>query len=163
MMRLSKLADYGILLLVAMVRRGQAGAWSAREAAEEVGLPGPIVSKILKTLARVGILASQRGPNGGYRLAFPAEMTTVGQVITALEGPIAITECAEVAECSCEQLSSCLTKPNWLLINGALTDALERITLADMAADLGDEAGSVSASTNETKPAGPLAREESEA
>jgi FeS assembly SUF system regulator len=105
---------------------------NARELADETQLPAPVVSKILKSLTRAGLLASQRGSKGGYSLArTPGEISVV-EMITALEGPVGITECASHPG-ACAQESSCHVRDPWQRINGALHAALEGITLADLA------------------------------
>jgi Rrf2 family protein len=92
-----------------------------------------MVSKVMKTLAREGILSSHRGVKGGYSLARNPERITVGEVIRVLEGPIGITECAW-SPGSCEQESVCPVRGNWLRISAAVRDALDRIPLTEMVA-----------------------------
>src|SRR5699024_5849548 len=104
---------------------------NASELATELHLSTPTVSKILKTLAREGLLSSSRGVNGGYILKHSPTEITMSDVIAALEGPIALIECAELpGQCSLEPL--CSIRGNWLRINLAIRNALEEITLADM-------------------------------
>ena len=135
MMRISRLSDYGIVLMTQLASRPDGAPHNAREVAAEAGLPLPVVSKILKALARQGLLVSHRGAKGGYSLArLPGEIT-MAEIIAALEGPIAITECIEVSsDCSHEQL--CPVRSNWHRINAAVRGALEGITLAEMTAAL---------------------------
>ncbi len=98
-------------------------------------LPLPTVSKILKLLAREGLLASHRGVKGGYSLAPPAEEISMAEIIAALEGPIAITECIERrARLLHEPL--CPVRGNWQRINEAVRTALDGISLAEMAQPL---------------------------
>jgi FeS assembly SUF system regulator len=105
---------------------------NARELAEDTQLPAPVVSKILKSLTRAGLLISQRGSKGGYSLArIPSEIPVV-EMIMALEGPLGITECT-IHPGACAQESSCQVRDPWQRINGAVHAALERITLADLA------------------------------
>ena len=105
---------------------------NARKLAEETQLPAPVVSKILKSLTRAGLLISQRGSKGGYSLArTPGEISVV-EMITALEGPVGITECT-MRPGACAQESSCQVRDPWQRINDAVRAALERITLADLA------------------------------
>jgi Rrf2 family protein len=97
-----------------------------------------MVAKILKQLARTGLLLSQRGVNGGYRMARPAHAVTVADVITAIEGPIALTECIEHADGDCARESICQVRGNWQLINRRVLDFLGTITLAEMAGPLAE-------------------------
>ena len=136
MFRLSKITDYGIVLL-AHLAKGADGTASpaephnARELAEAVDLPAPVVSKVLKGLARGGVLESQRGSKGGYALARPPQRINVAEVIDALEGPVAITECA-AGPFVCSHEGSCAVRDPITVINGVVRDALRAVTLADL-------------------------------
>ena len=132
MIRLSRLTDYGIVLMVQLARSADDAARNARNLAEETDLPAPVVSKVLKSLARQGLLASQRGAKGGYTLARPPEDISVPEMITALEGPISLTECT-MNPGACSQESSCDVREPWQRINAAVHSALAKITLADLA------------------------------
>lgn len=129
--RLSKLADYGIVIMTHLARPGGAQA-SAQEIAQATRIPQPMAQKILKVLARGGLLRSQRGAKGGYELARAARLVTVAQIIEALDGPIAITDCVDGAPGDCLIESLCPARINWTKINGAIRDALEEVTLAEM-------------------------------
>jgi FeS assembly SUF system regulator len=129
--RLSKLADYGIVMLTHMAR--DAGRQqTAPEIAARSHLPLPMASKILKGLAHAGLLASQRGAKGGYGLARPAREISVADIIVALEGPIALTACIEHGPGECEIEALCPARANWQRINRAIREALEGITLLEM-------------------------------
>jgi len=133
MIRLSRITDYGIVLMVELARSADGEARNARNLAAETDLPVPVVSKVLKSLARGGLLASQRGSKGGYTLARSAADISVPEMITALEGPISLTECT-VHPGACSQESSCDVRGPWQRINTAVESALAKITLADLAA-----------------------------
>jgi FeS assembly SUF system regulator len=133
MLRITKLTDYAIVVLTHMAHGGEA-PWTARETAVQTGLPEPSVRKILKGLARSGVLLSVRGTSGGYRLGRPAALVTVADVIDAVEGPIAITDCSGSAPDPCEYAGSCAAETNWALINREVRAALAGISLSDMAA-----------------------------
>ena len=105
------------------------GPLTARDLSERARLPLPTVSKILKILAREGLLVSHRGARGGYTLARPPAEISVAEIIGALEGPIAITECVSEEPGVCGQESLCTIRANWLLINQAVQSALDKITL----------------------------------
>jgi FeS assembly SUF system regulator len=130
--RLSKLADYGIVMMTNMARHPQR-QYNAAEIAAESHIPLPTASKILKALARAGLLASHRGAKGGYGLAREAEAITVAQVIVALEGPIALTSCIEDGPGDCGIEALCPARANWQRINDAIRRALDEITMAEMA------------------------------
>ena len=132
MIRMTKQADYAIFLLTHMASE-PIRVFPAAELAEAVHLPGPTVSKILKMLARSEVLESHRGVKGGYSLARQPGSINVAEIITALEGPIAITECINdgPGECSVEPI--CTVRGHWQRINQGIRGALEAITLAEMA------------------------------
>ena len=131
MIRLSRMTDYGIMLLTAFARDPKRPMRNARDLAAEAKLPLPTVSKILKELARHRLLEAHRGVKGGFTLASRPEKITVAEVINALEGPIAVTDCS-TNERHCEIERSCIVKNNWRKINQAVLTALRNITLKDM-------------------------------
>jgi len=128
---MTKQSDYGIVLMTRMAQmRDQ--VVNASDLAEDTALPLPTVSKVLKLLARAGLLESQRGAHGGYILSQHPEEISVADVIAALEGPIAITECVDDAPGECSHEASCRIRENWQVINRAIREALEEISLAEM-------------------------------
>jgi FeS assembly SUF system regulator len=130
MLRLSKLTDYATVILSLMAReRMQVRA--AMEISTVTGIALPTVSKILKLLVNAGVLISTRGAKGGYVLARMPEEISVAAVISALEGPIALTECS-ISHQGCEQASGCDILGSWGLINQTIRNALESVTLADL-------------------------------
>lgn len=132
MIRLSRLSDYGIVLMSHLAGFGDGGPHSATEIAAEAGLPQPVVSKLLKALAREGLLESHRGSKGGYSLARAPEDITAAQMITALEGPIGLTECT-VHPGECAQEANCHVREPWQRINEVVRGALSDVSLADLA------------------------------
>lgn len=131
MIRLSRLADYGVVLTTYLARQPE--KWlTASELASATMLPLPTVAKVLKLLAQDGVVGSHRGIKGGYTLARPPREITVADIVAALDGPIALTECVGTEGCGIESL--CPTRVNWQTINRAVTEALASVTLADMAA-----------------------------
>ncbi len=137
MIKIGRLTDYGIVLMTHMASHPGA-AHNAAEVAAETHLPVPTVSKLLQELARGGLLASQRGVKGGYELARDAHSISVAEIITALEGPIALTACSAADDSAdCEHESLCPVRGHWARINRAIRGALEGISLAEMAAPLG--------------------------
>ncbi len=130
MIKLSRLADYAVLLLTGMGSDPKA-VHNALDLAERTGLPMPTVSKILATLTRDGVLASVRGAKGGYRLAAAPDRITVAAIIAAIDGPIALTQCVDTAG-SCNVETLCPTRAGWHKINDAILAALMDVTLADL-------------------------------
>lgn len=134
MLRISRIADYGVVLGTHLAALPYEDVRSVRDLAADTGIPQPTVSKILKQLAREGVVDSTRGARGGYRLARRPDEVTVAEVIAALEGPIGVTECGQVgADHDCELSARCNVRGNWQRINDAIAQALAGITLAEMA------------------------------
>ncbi len=133
MIKLTRQADYGIVLLSHMVLAGNDAVASARDLAEVSRLPLPMVGKILTELSRVGILSSSRGTKGGYRLARSPEEISVELIIRALEGPIAIMQCLGPLASKCEHEPTCVARGPWERINAAINAALANVSLQDIA------------------------------
>ena len=144
MIRLSRLADYGVVLACQMAVKAD-GCHNAYDLAAATGLPAPTVSKLLAALARAGVLVSQRGAKGGYRLARAPEAITAADIVSAVDGPIALTVCIEHGAGACDVESLCPTRSGWRRINDAVRDAMKSVSLAELAfsvpAGLGDMQG----------------------
>jgi FeS assembly SUF system regulator len=136
MIRMRKLTDYGIVLLAHLARNPARAPYNARCLASEAHLPVPTVSKILKALARAGLLVAHRGVKGGFSLARRPEEISMAQIISAMEGPIAITECSDDVPRLCKLEPWCPVGTNWQKINRAVWHALENIRLSEMTCSL---------------------------
>ena len=131
MLRISKMTDYAIMVMVELhASRGE--VLSAHALAECSHLELPTVSKVLKLLVNTGLVDSYRGANGGYSLKRNAQDISVAEIIAAIEGPIAMTECS-VEEGLCAQESICSLRGNWQRISVAVAKAMEGVSLAEMA------------------------------
>lgn len=130
MLKLSRLADYATLLMCRMTRDAEA-AQSAAQLAEALGLPLPTVAKLLKRLTRAQLLSSERGGKGGYRLARSAASISLVDVISAVDGPPALTQCVS-APGSCAIEVSCETREHWAAINYAVSGVLSGVSLAQI-------------------------------
>ncbi|MDO9596886.1 MAG: SUF system Fe-S cluster assembly regulator [Azoarcus sp.] len=131
MLRISKITDYGTLIMTHMAWQPER-LYSAAELADSLGLGLPTVSKVLKALGRHQLVSSLRGAHGGYKLARPAREITVADIVDALEEqPFGLTECsASSGVCGLE--SGCRIRVNWMHINTVVRRALEDVKLADM-------------------------------
>jgi FeS assembly SUF system regulator len=134
MIRLSRLADYAVLLMSRMANTPDR-VHNAVDIAEATGLPAPTVCKLLATLAREGLLKSVRGAKGGYGLAMPAREISVAKIIAAIDGPIAITHCIEHPG-SCDVETLCPSRYGWQAINRAVQQALEGVSLSEISRSL---------------------------
>lgn len=131
MLRISKLADYGTVVMVYLAKGGQR-LCNARDIALHTHLRVPTVSKILKRLTAAGLLISVRGVSGGYRLRRPAAEISLAEIISALEEQLGLTECSlHPNECSLQNL--CHIQGNWRLISQAIETALDSVSLEMLA------------------------------
>lgn len=136
MIRVTKLTDYGIAMMTHIAGLPEGTQVTAPTISAATGLPLPTVRKILKLLTRKGLLASTRGVSGGYSLARRADSISLLDMVAALEGPVAVTECATGADCSCEQELNCGLRENWSMVNSLLERTLESYSLAQMRGSL---------------------------
>jgi FeS assembly SUF system regulator len=132
MVRLGKLTDYGLVLMTYIARSRQLPLRTARDLAVESRLPLSTVSKLLKQLLQSGLLTSHRGTKGGYILARDPQDISVVEIIAALEGPMALTECSTDVTGLCNLEPCCPIKTNQQIINQAVRAVLDRITLSDL-------------------------------
>jgi FeS assembly SUF system regulator len=131
MLRISKLTDYGTVILACLASQSDR-LWTAAEVAERTRVGLPTVSKLLKKLQRSGLVISTRGSHGGYHLACPPGEISAARILDALEGPFAITECSgQHSNCGIE--ANCRVGHVWQRVNGAIRRALTDITLAQLA------------------------------
>ena len=131
MLRISKMTDYAIMVMVEL-HASPAEVLSAHALADRSHLELPTVSKVLKLLVKMGLIDSYRGANGGYSLERNAQDISVAEIIAAIEGPIAMTECS-VEEGLCAQEAICSLRGNWQRISVAVAGAMEGVSLAEMA------------------------------
>jgi FeS assembly SUF system regulator len=141
MLRLSKLTDYAVVVLIRLSDGERIAArcggcedlvQTSPGIAAATGVPEPTVAKVLKALAGASLVVSQRGARGGYRLARPLGAISVADVISAVDGPIALTACVDGGAGGCDVQSLCAVRGRWDLVNEAIRGALTRITLAEM-------------------------------
>ncbi|MDX8389103.1 MAG: SUF system Fe-S cluster assembly regulator [Mariprofundaceae bacterium] len=130
MLRLTRVTDYGILLLTHMASLDGKRV-TTNDLAVATHVPAPTVSKVLQMLLGAGLLESIRGAQGGYQLSRSTTDISVREIIHCLEGNIALMEC-NLDDSDCEQMPYCSTHNNWKRINQAIRDVLANITLADM-------------------------------
>lgn len=132
MLRLTNLADYAVVVMTAAARCPD-GPLAAGVVAVRTGIPAPTVAKVMGRLARAGLLASSRGVAGGFRLAHAPAAISVADIVEAVEGPIALTNCQQGEVSACALEGSCAVRPHWGPINHAVRAALSAVSLADLA------------------------------
>ncbi len=130
MLRVTKLTDYATLVMTVLAAAPDA-VLSANELAERAGIELPTASKVLKPLAQAGLVDGFRGANGGYRLARDAREVSLADIVEAMEGPMAMTECS-IHEGQCGIEDSCNVRGNWQRVNDVIAKALRDISLHEM-------------------------------
>lgn len=166
MIRFSKMADYGVLLLGHMARQGDASVddipgspghagtgstganghdelTSASELADSLHMSRSVVSNLLKAFREAGLLESKRGLHGGYRLTRSPAGISLLEVLRAIDGPVQLTDCAVVdLATACEFEDVCSSKSPLLAVNQRIVEMLESMSLADLQNEPGVEAAS---------------------
>lgn len=132
MLRIAKLTDYATVIMAELAHKNGV-VMSAPELALLAGLESATVAKVLKSLAQARLVEGLRGINGGYRLVRPAQAITLADIIEAMEGPLAMTECS-THEGRCGIQHSCNARSNWQYVNRVVTDALRAVNLESMRA-----------------------------
>lgn len=133
MLRLSKLTDYAVVVLTRLEDADEGGVLTAPGLAARTGLAEPTVSKVLKILAQAGLVEGRRGAAGGYRLSRALPDIPLTDVITAIDGPIALTACVDNAAGMCDAEATCPVRGRWDPVNDAIRRALAGISIADLA------------------------------
>ena len=133
-MRLTHLADYAVVMMTAAARRDGDARLSATELSEETGVPLPTAQKLMQTLSRHGLLTGQRGSGGGYALARPPSEISLADIVEAVEGPIALTQCkGEEVASDCALDSHCRLKPHMGIVGAKVRGALGAVSLMELA------------------------------
>ncbi|AIT80439.1 MULTISPECIES: SUF system Fe-S cluster assembly regulator [Novosphingobium] len=131
-MRLSSMADYAVVIMSAAARHCGGARVSAGQLAEETGLPGPTVQKLVSKLTGAGLMRSSRGVGGGLKLARPPAAISIADIVEAVEGPIALTACLEQGKHDCTLEGTCNMQPHWPQVNAALRGALAQVSLVQL-------------------------------
>ena len=133
MLKLNRIVDYGILVMTEIARRNT--CVSTTELAAAYGISATIVAKVLKKLARAGLVSSERGSRGGYRLARPPADVTLRAIVNALEGPIALTFCASAGATAtgrCRTRPFCVATDAMRRLNHLVNGAFDAVSLDDL-------------------------------
>jgi FeS assembly SUF system regulator len=128
MIRLTNLADYAVVLMCHMANNRD-NLFSAQDLSKITDLPVPTVSKILGALSRADLLISQRGLHGGFRLEKEPTDVSIGQIIEAIDGPIALVNCTDPDPNHCAISNTCELKARWKIINDAVKGAMDGVSL----------------------------------
>lgn len=130
MLRITRLTDYGFILLAKMCE-DESSLQNAKDMSEELDIPLPTVSKVLKLLVQGNLLESQQGSQGGYHLSKPAKEISAAEIIEVLEGPVSMTACCVTDGCD----RNCAVSNSWQKVNAVIVNELKSVSLVDMVAD----------------------------
>ena len=133
-MKLSTKGKYGVRAVFEIACQYGKGPISIKAIAQRQGISFSYLEQILHRLGKAGLIESVRGPAGGYLLARqPAELT-IGDIVRALEGPIALSHCLEPGESGddCSQTDVCVAKMVWAKVGAKIEEALDSITFGDL-------------------------------
>lgn len=136
MIRFSRMADYGVLLLGHFARHADDLA-STSELAEACHMPRPVVANLLKEFCKAGLLESRRGQHGGYRLARPAEEISLLDILSVIDGPVQLIDCAVLdlgAAGSCDYEDVCPSRSPMRAVHRRIIGVLQGVTLAELIA-----------------------------
>lgn len=132
MLRLSKKGEYGVRAMFEITRNYGKGPITIKEIAERQEIPIPYLEQLLNGLRRKGLIESVRGPGGGYVLGRGPKKISIGEVLRALEGPVALSECLNPSLVSCSRINACVTRLLWKRLGEKINRFLEKTTLKDL-------------------------------
>ena len=129
MIRLSTKGRYGVIAMFALSRSYEEGSLSVRRIAEQQDIPSAYLEQIMAQLRHEGLVESVRGRGGGYRLARPPERITIGDVVRAVEGPIALSSCLIASIPLCNRVDQCVTRLIWKRLGTKIEQAFDAVSL----------------------------------
>ncbi|ERJ95475.1 putative HTH-type transcriptional regulator IscR [Selenomonas sp. oral taxon 892 str. F0426] len=135
-MKLSTKGRYSVTALYELALHYGEGVVPLKTIAKTQGISENYLEQLMAPLRRAGLVESVRGAQGGYTLARAPEDVTIGRIITAVEGPIALVDCvlasAEADDQSCVRAGSCVTRQIWVEVCDSMNAVLNNISLADL-------------------------------
>lgn len=134
-MKVSTRGEYGVRAMVSLAHHFGGGPMSIAEIARQTNIPPAYLEQLIAPLRRAELVISKRGAHGGYVLSREPEKIRVGDVYRVMEGPVAPMECVseDLDDQNCPLIENCETRPMWLKLRDAMTEALDSTTLADLA------------------------------
>lgn len=135
MLKVNRKVEYGLVALKHMMRKPKGQLTSVREICDNYGTPFDPVAHVLRILNAEGLVQSEQGAHGGYRLQDTAGPTSLAKLIEIIEGPMAFTECMREDDCRCTMIDRCNIISPMQTLNDRLQDFLKSITLQDLLHD----------------------------
>lgn len=135
-MRLSTKGHYGLKAMFDLAMHYGSEPIPLKVIAERQGISEHYLEQLIAVLRKIGLVKSVRGAQGGYILAKPPSQIKVGDVVRALEGPIAPLDCvSEFEPTACEKEHYCISRDIWARVRDSIAEVLDSITLEDMCRD----------------------------
>ena len=144
----SKTCEYGLQAMLYLAARTTNGPILQREISDELGIPSDFLGKVLQSLTRCGLVSSQKGRNGGFRLAKPPEEISPLEIINAIDGPAVLHECV-LGFPSCSDSSPCPVHRQWGGVRLAITEMLQNQNLQQLSREI--DGGSTGSSLGSPK------------
>ena len=134
-MKVSTRGEYGVRAMVSLAHHFGGGPMSIAEIARQSNIPPAYLEQLIAPLRRADLVVSKRGARGGYVLSRDPSLIRFGDVYRVMEGPISPMECVseDIEDQTCPLIENCETRPMWIKLRDAMTDALDSTTLADLA------------------------------
>jgi FeS assembly SUF system regulator len=130
MIRISKLADYSVVIMGWLAQQQKPS--TIKQISDGTQIPLATVRKLTRFLTAAELCRARKGPHGGYSLARPAQQVSLLSVIEAVEGEMAVTECALQDGCDCSLMPHCDARPGWQVINLIIRNLLSGLSVADV-------------------------------
>lgn len=130
MIRISRLSDYAVVITGWLADQEQVR--TLEQISQGTGIPLATVRKVTRLLTVSELCSARKGAQGGYQLVRPPEQMTLLAVLEAIDGELAMTQCAKSSGCECSLVGHCAVEGGWRIINRVIREALSRLTIADL-------------------------------
>lgn len=132
MLKVNRKVEYGLVALKHMMHKPKGQLTSVREICDHYGTPFDPVAHVLRILNAEGLVQSEQGAHGGYRLQDSVASTNLAQFIEMIEGQLAFTDCLREDDCRCTMMDRCNIITPMHTLNGRLLEFLKAVTLQDL-------------------------------
>jgi Rrf2 family cysteine metabolism transcriptional repressor len=133
MIRISTRGRYALRAMVDLALHAGEETVSRQDIAQRQAISSDYVAQLFRQLSAAGLVEGVKGPGGGYRLAHDAAAISAGDVVQAVEGPVAVVHCTlPDDDPPCNRVDRCVTHLLWKQLSAAMTELLDSVTLKDL-------------------------------